>query len=69
MGAGGAGVAGEALRRGRGSLHWRQGQQRAKRSDGCVSPPCQVAAGEGKEQEAGSRATLSLAWPRSCHQH
>lgn len=57
------------MRRGQESLHGRQGQQTAKRSDGNISPPCRVAAGEGKEQEAGSRATLSLAQPRSCHQH
>lgn len=61
---GGAEVSGEAMRRGQGSLRWRQGQQRAKRSDRSVSPPCQVAS-EEKEQEAGSRAALSLAQPHS----
>lgn len=66
---GGAEVTGEAMRRGQGSLHWRQGQQKAKRSDGSVSPPCQVAASEEKEQEAGRRAALSLAQPHSWHQH
>lgn len=35
----------------------------------CVSPPCQGAAGEGEEQEAGSGAAPSLARPHSCHQH
>lgn len=69
METGGAEVSGEAMTRGQGSLRWRQGQQRAKRSHGSVSPPRQVAASEGKEQEAGRRAARSLAQPHSCRQH
>lgn len=52
-----AGVAGEALRRVRGRLPWKQGQQTAKRRGRSVSPPCQVAADGGQEQETGRWAT------------
>lgn len=59
-GAGGDGVAGEVMRRGRGKpAPEARPAETARRSAGGVSPPCQVAAGEGKEQEAAGGRTFS----------
>lgn len=64
-GAGGDGVTGGVMRRGRGKpAPEGRPAETARRSVGGVSPPCQVAAGEGKEQEAAG-AALSPAQPRS----